>query len=91
MATACGVFAVLAPVAIPPLLAVFVVTVWVTKYVSLGSVLASLALPSIAYATGSPAPSVAAAFAASALIIFRHRSNLVRLRRGTERRVGARA
>ena len=30
--------------------------VWLTRYVSLGSMLASLALPPIAYATGSPAP-----------------------------------
>jgi glycerol-3-phosphate acyltransferase PlsY len=33
---------------------------------------------------------VAAAVAASAIIVFRHRSNLARLRTGTERRLGAR-
>jgi glycerol-3-phosphate acyltransferase PlsY len=91
VATACGVFAVLTPAAVTPVLAVFISTVWITKYVSLGSVLASLALPPIAYATGSPEPVVIAACAASALIVFRHRSNVVRLRTGTERRLGARA
>jgi glycerol-3-phosphate acyltransferase PlsY len=91
VATACGVFSVLTPFAIPPALGIFAVTVWLTKYISLGSMLASVALPPIAYATGSPAPAVAAAFAASAIIVFRHRSNLVRLRTGTERRIGARA
>jgi len=91
VATACGVFAVLTPMAVPPAMAVFVGTVWMTKYVSLGSVLASLALPVIAYATGSPASVVAVACAACALIVFRHRSNVVRLRTGTERRLGARA
>jgi glycerol-3-phosphate acyltransferase PlsY len=91
VATACGVFAVLTPAAIAPALAVFVGTVWLTKYVSLGSVLASLALPPLAYATGSPDPVVIAACAATALIVFRHRSNVVRLRTGTERRLGARA
>lgn len=90
VATACGVFAVLTPAAVPPALAVFIGTVWVTKYVSLGSVLASLALPAIAYATGSPASVVSAACAACALIVFRHRSNVVRLRTGTERRLGVR-
>jgi glycerol-3-phosphate acyltransferase PlsY len=90
VATACGVFALLTPVAVPPALAVFVGTVWLTKYVSLGSVLASLALPVIAYATGSPGPVVAVAAAACGLIVFRHRSNVVRLRTGTERRLGAR-
>jgi glycerol-3-phosphate acyltransferase PlsY len=34
---------------------------------------------------------VVAAFIAAALIVFRHRSNLARLRTGTERRIGARA
>ena len=90
VATACGVFSVLTPVAVPPVLAVFIITVWLTKYISLGSMLASLVLPPIAYATGSPAPSIAAAAAASALIVFRHRSNVFRLRAGTERRLGAR-
>jgi glycerol-3-phosphate acyltransferase PlsY len=90
VATACGVFAVLTPAAMGPALAVFVTTVWLTKYVSLGSVLATLALPPIAYATGSPVPVLVAACGACALIVFRHRANVVRLRAGTERRFGAR-
>jgi acyl phosphate:glycerol-3-phosphate acyltransferase len=91
VATACGAFSVLTPAAVPPALAVFGATVWLTRYISAGSVLATLALPSIAYAIGSPASAVVAACGAAALIVFRHRSNLVRLRTGTERRVGARA
>src|SRR5438445_9166143 len=55
VATACGVFSVLTPLAVPPALVVFLVSVWLTKYVSLGSILATIALPSIAYATGAPA------------------------------------
>ncbi len=91
VATACGVFSVLTPVAVPPAFAVFIATVWLTKYVSAGSVLASIVLPSVAYAAGSPAPAVVVAIACAALIVFRHRSNLARLRSGTERRLGARA
>jgi acyl phosphate:glycerol-3-phosphate acyltransferase len=91
VATACGVFSVLTPIAVPPALAVFVATVWLTKYVSAGSVLASMVLPSVAYATGSPEPAVLAAVGCAALIVFRHRSNLARLRSGSERRIGARA
>lgn len=90
VATACGVFWMLTPVAAPPALAIFIATVWLTKYISLGSVLASMALPPIAYATGSPLSVVIAACAASALIVFRHRSNVMRLRAGTERRLGGR-
>ena len=91
VATACGVFSVLTPAAVPPAIVLFVAAVWLTKYVSAGSILATLALPPVAYAIGSPAPAVVAAVAAAALILFRHRSNLVRLRAGTERRLGARA
>jgi acyl phosphate:glycerol-3-phosphate acyltransferase len=89
VATACGVFSVLTPLAVPPAIAAFIVTVWVTKYVSLGSVVAALALPTFAYAVGDPAPPFAAACAAAGVIIFRHRSNLARVRTGTERRLGA--
>jgi acyl phosphate:glycerol-3-phosphate acyltransferase len=90
VATACGVFTVLTPLAIPPALAIFGVVVWLTKYISLGSVVASIVLPPLAYALGSPAPSVLAALAASIIIVFRHRSNVLRLRTGTERRLGVR-
>lgn len=91
VATACGVFSMLTPLAVPPALGIFLISVWITKYISLGSVLASIALPPIAYALGTPAPAVIAAFAASIIIVFRHRTNVLRLRMGTERRIGARA
>lgn len=90
VATACGVFAVLTPLALTPALAVFVAVVWLTKYISLGSVVASIVLAPLAYALGSPAPSVLAAAGAGAIIVFRHRSNVLRLRTGTERRLGVR-
>jgi glycerol-3-phosphate acyltransferase PlsY len=88
VATACGVFSVLTPSATVPALTIFALTVWLTRYISLASVLASLALPPIAYWAGSPGPAVASACAASALIVFRHRSNLTRLQTGREHRFG---
>jgi glycerol-3-phosphate acyltransferase PlsY len=91
VATACGAFSVLAPAALLPSLAIFVAGVWTTKYVSLGSVLASISLPALALATGSPPAVLAAAVAAATLIVFRHRSNLARLRIGTEPRFRVRA
>jgi len=90
VATACGVFSVLTPLALPPALAIFAIAVWLTKYISLGSLLASVALPPLVYALGSSAPAVVAACAAASIIVFRHRSNVGRLRTGTERRLGAR-
>jgi glycerol-3-phosphate acyltransferase PlsY len=91
VATACGAFSVLTPAAVLPAFAIFIGTVALTKYVSAGSLLATLAVAPVAYALGSPAPSVVAALAVATLIVFRHRSNLGRLRAGTERRLGARA
>jgi hypothetical protein len=41
------VFAVLTPLALGPAFLVFISTVWITKYISLASVLATLALPPI--------------------------------------------
>ena len=71
VATACGVFSVLTPFAIGPTLAVFLGAVWISRYISVGSIVASVALPPIAYATGSPAPVLGAAVAASTLILIR--------------------
>src|SRR5439155_11039994 len=69
VATACGVFAVLTPLALPPALAIFAAVVWLTKYISLRSVLASLALPPLASALRSPASTVGAALAAATSIV----------------------
>jgi glycerol-3-phosphate acyltransferase PlsY len=85
-----GAFWVLVPTAMLPVLAVFVITVWVTRFVSVGSVAASLALGPIAWALHAPPATVAVAGLAAGVIVFRHRSNLARLAGGTERRIGQR-
>jgi glycerol-3-phosphate acyltransferase PlsY len=91
VATACGAFWVLVPAAMLPVLAVFVATVWLTRFVSLGSVAATLALGPLAWAFHAPPVTVLVAALAAAVIVFRHRSNLERLAGGTERRIGQRA
>lgn len=88
VATAAGVFAVLTPWACALAAAVFVTTVWVTRYVSLGSVVATAALPPLALVTGAPVVVVAGGVVATMVIILRHRPNLARLHAGTERRLG---
>lgn len=90
VAVAAGVFSVLAPAATAIVAFLFLVTVWMTRYVSLGSIAATLALPPVAWLAGAPRAVVSAAAATGALILFRHRANLRRLCSGTERRVGAR-
>ena len=91
VAVAAGVFAVLTPVATLVACGLFLVIVRVTRYISLGSLAATVALPPAAWLTGAPAAVVATAGGIAGLIVFRHRANIGRLRAGTERRMGARA
>jgi glycerol-3-phosphate acyltransferase PlsY len=91
VATTCGVFAVLAPAATAIAGVFFILTVWWTRYVSLGSVIASALLGPLAYLTGSPGITVIAAMIVAGIVIERHRSNLGRVMAGVERRIGQRA
>jgi glycerol-3-phosphate acyltransferase PlsY len=90
VAVAAGVFSVLAPAATAIAGSLFLVTVGLTRYVSLGSVAATVALPPVAWLSGAPLTVVLAAGGTGILILFRHRANLRRLLAGTERRMGAR-
>jgi glycerol-3-phosphate acyltransferase PlsY len=91
VAVAAGVFTMLSPGATAAAALLFLVIAWITRYISLASMAATVALPPAAWILGSPGPVVAAAFGSATLILFRHRANWHRLRTGTERRVGARA
>jgi acyl phosphate:glycerol-3-phosphate acyltransferase len=91
VAVAAGVFGILTPIATALAAGLFLVIVWVTRYVSLGSIVATVALPPAAWITGEPKAVVLAAAGSGALILFRHRGNIRRLREGTERRMGVRA
>jgi glycerol-3-phosphate acyltransferase PlsY len=89
VATASGVFAVLAP--IPTLLAAltFAILVARTRFVSLGSIAATIVLPVAEWiAPGMRAVDIATTIVA-ALILFRHRGNIMRLLSRTERALGA--
>jgi glycerol-3-phosphate acyltransferase PlsY len=88
VATACGVFWMLAPLATAISATMFVAVVWATRYVSLGSIVASVALPPLALLTDKPLAVVVGAGVAAVLIVQRHRSNLARLQQGSERRLG---
>lgn len=90
MATAAGVFAVLAPAATATAATLFVLVTIGSRVVSLGSLGAVVALPPLAFWFGAPAAVVSGACAAAVLIAFRHRANVQRLWLGTERRLGQR-
>ncbi len=90
VATAAGAFGVLAPQAAAAAAALFVAAVWLTRFVSVGSMLAAAALAPLAWRTGAPRAVVLAAACAGALVLFRHRGNLARVLAGSERRLGQR-
>lgn len=88
VATACGAFALLAPVATATAAVVFVVTVWGTRLVSLGSIAATASLPLVAVAAGDSAPVVNGSAVAAVAVLWQHRGNVQRMWRGSERRLG---
>lgn len=90
VATAVGAFLVLAPYPALACIGVFVAVVWLSRYVSLGSVVAMTLLPIACGLFGAPLPTVMAAAGAAVLIVFKHLDNLKRLARGEERRLGRR-
>jgi acyl phosphate:glycerol-3-phosphate acyltransferase len=93
VATGMGVFLALAPPAALLALGIFTVIVIATRYVSLGSIVATALFPAIVFwlERGSFSPAALLLTAAAAfLVIFRHRQNIGRLWAGTESRVGAR-
>ena len=91
VAVAAGVFTLLSPGATAMAAVVFLAIAWITRYISLASIAATVALPPAAWIFGSSDAVVFVAAGASVLILFRHRTNWQRLRSGTERRMGARA
>lgn len=85
-ATLVGGLIVLWPLAVLPLLAVWLVVLLATGYVGLATVLAGLVLPLWGLLEGREASWLGFAGAMAALLAWTHRSNLRRLQAGTEHR-----
>ena len=86
VATAAGGLVVLIPISCLIGAAVWVLTFAFTRYVSLGSVLAAVAVPAASWLRSNPLPFSVVATALGAFVIFRHRANIKRLLAGTEPR-----
>lgn len=84
VATAVGVFSVLAPWALLCAGIVFLIVVLLTRYVSLGSITAAAIIPVVSWFTGLTLPTLTSAAVCAALVIFAHRANIARLLNGTE-------
>ena len=62
--------------------------VWVTRYISVGSIAGAVTLAVVAAASDAPTAVAVGAVVSALVIVHRHRANLARLLAGTERRVG---
>ena len=87
VATGVGIFLVFAPVALLCAGAVFVAIVALTRYVSLGSIVAATLIPVFVWLLSDSRPLLIAAIVGAALIVFAHRGNIQRLASGTESRI----
>ena len=86
VATAAGAFLGLAPLVVAVAAAVWVTALVVGRYVSVASMRAALSAPIAALALDEPVAVLALAGAAATGVVVLHRSNLARLRAGTENR-----
>lgn len=87
VATTVGVLLALAPAAFGVFVAVFAITLAVTRFVSLGSVLGALGFAiALMLWMGPRSPVFAMGILLAGLVVVRHRENLKRLARGEERR-----
>jgi glycerol-3-phosphate acyltransferase PlsY len=86
-ATLLGAVAVLAPQALVPVLLMWLITVMLTGYVGLGTILGTATLPAyFAWSAPGRMPLVVFGLVMAAFIFFTHRSNVQRMREGSENR-----
>ncbi len=93
VATAAGVVIALAPLAFPVVVITWGLVVWLTGYVSLGSIIAAALFPLADYVLHPARRSwITLGFdvGIAAFIVWKHRANIARLLAGTENRFGRR-
>jgi glycerol-3-phosphate acyltransferase PlsY len=83
-ATLIGAVAVLEPAVLLPVLGVWLLFVVIWGMVGLATMAAGVTLPLSLFAVGSPLPLVVFGVAMAGFMIFTHRSNVARMREGTE-------
>ncbi len=84
VATGLGVLSILMPKVMLIVFVVWLILTLLTRYVSVGSIVAAVLTPILAAAFQMPGPYFAFALAAAVIIVWRHRENLKRLREGRE-------
>ena len=89
VATGLGVIALLAPKVTVIVFAVWALVVWLTRYVSLASIIAAALVPPLMWYFGAGIEILLFGVAAATFVIVRHRPNIERLLRGEELKIKA--
>jgi glycerol-3-phosphate acyltransferase PlsY len=89
VATALGVFLALAPGAVAVAIAIFAVMMFVWRYVSLGSIVAAVAMPLAVFFMGGSKTVVIVTLIIALIVVIRHHENIRRLVSGTENKFKA--
>lgn len=87
VATGLGVVIMLAPDVTLIALIIFIITVLLSRYVSLGSILAALSVPFSMILLAKPLPILLFGFLAVSFVIYRHKANIIRLWQGKENKI----
>lgn len=91
VATSAGMLLALAPAALLAGLGTWIAMVWITRIVSLSSIVAATVVPVVVVFVYGIGPVFWICMAVALFVVFAHRSNLRRLARGEEPRFGRRA
>ena len=89
IATTAGVYFALAPLAVSIAIGAWIVLCVATRFVSIASIAAAVALPAAVWFTKDSVLLGIATTALGSLAIFKHKANIQRLMAGTESRIGA--
>lgn len=88
VATAAGAIVVLAPKVIPVMLVLFLIVVAISRYVSAGSIVIALLFPGVCWLLYPDRVALLLfSVLAAGLVLWRHRGNMVRIRRGEESKI----
>ncbi|HEY0389444.1 MAG TPA: glycerol-3-phosphate 1-O-acyltransferase PlsY [Gaiellales bacterium] len=90
VATGAGAMLALAPEVALPVVVLWIVVSLATRYISVASMASAVALVAGSLVSDQPWPVVAFSLFGAALVVWRHRSNIARLRAGTEHRLNLR-
>jgi len=86
VATLMGVYLAISPVPSLIVMSFFIITVYKSNYVSLGSMISAFAMPILLISFGESKEWIITSLIMAAMICFRHKDNIQRLIRGEERR-----